>query len=262
MTLDSLEGRTMKGKSRIRGRGLLQVSVARLMMLVAMVALLWSAWLYHREYADVERSWVSIHLRDLHHDEAIQRRWAAENLDRAEADDVARVVTGLAGALGDPESQVSRAAARSLASVIQRRAANHTAALSGELDLAIRALVSALGDPRTEVRIAAVESVGKLADICRASPGAPGGSAATSAVLPEAKQAVAALLRAMRDPAFHVRAEAVRTLGRVGPSAGIDWGPIEEAAENDPAFEVRTAAINALTTGWLEQVRNEDVLGR
>ena len=238
------------------------------MVLVAVVAVLCSAWLYHREYADIERSWVSIHLRDLHHDEAVQRRWAAENLDRAEADDVARVVPGLAGAVGDPDWQVRRAAARSLANVIQRCAANPKRALIDEIDLAMRALVPALNDPRTEVRIAAMESVGKLGDICRTSPVALGRSAATSVVVPEAKQAAAALLRAMRDPAIHVRAEAVWSLARVGPSAGIDSGPIKEAAENDPAIEVRTAAIGALATGWPEHFRtlettiNTDVLGR
>jgi hypothetical protein len=72
----------------------------------------------------------------------------------------------------------------------------------------------------------------------------------------------------MRDPAIHVRAEAVWSLARVGPSAGIDWGPIKEAAENDPAIEVRTTAIGALATGWpqhfrtLESIFNQDVLGR
>jgi HEAT repeat protein len=104
----------------------------------------------------------------LHRNEAVQRRWAAEYLDRAEDDDVARVVSGLAGAVGDPDWQVRRAAARSLANVIQRCAAN----------------------PK-------------------------------------------------RDP-----------------------GAIKEAVENDPATEVRTAAMGALFTGWPEHSRNKDVLGR
>ena len=51
---------------RIAGRaiGLLQISVGRLMVLVAVMAGVCWAWLYHREYANIERSWVSIHLRD------------------------------------------------------------------------------------------------------------------------------------------------------------------------------------------------------
>jgi HEAT repeat protein len=151
---------------------------------------------------------------------------------------------------------------RSLANVIERCAAISKTALIGEIDLAMRALVPALGDARTEVRIAAMESVGKLGDICRAIPGARGGSAATSAVMPEANQAAAALLLAMRDPAIHVRAKAVWSLARVGPRAGIDWAPIKEIAQNDPASEVRTAAIGALFTGWPQHFRNEDVLGR
>ncbi len=237
--------------------GLFQVSVARLMVLVAVVAVLCSAWLYHREYADIERSWVSIHLRDLHHDEAIQRRGAAENLDRAEADDVARIVAGLAAAVGDPYWQVRRAAARSLANVIQRCAENSRGALIEEIGLAMRALVPVLSDPRAEVRIAAMESVAKLADICLESAGVPGRSAAPTVFVPEAKQAVAALLRAMHDQAIHVRVQAVRCLDRVGPLAGIDWGPIQEAVQNDPAIEVRNAA-----SGVLERSRNKDVLGR
>ena len=46
-----------------------------------MVAVLCSAWLYRREYADIDRSWVSIHLRALHQDEAVERR-RAELTDR------------------------------------------------------------------------------------------------------------------------------------------------------------------------------------
>ena len=63
-------------------------------------------------------------------------------------------------------------------------------------------------------------------------------------------------------PGDHVRAEAVWSLGFIGPSAGIDFHPIKEAAENDPTVEVRNAAIGALATGWLEYLHNQDVLSR
>jgi HEAT repeat protein len=252
----------MESQSRSHRRGLFQVSVARLMVLVAEVALLCAAGLYHGNYANNERSWVSIHLRDLHHDEAVRRRSAAENLDRAEADDLDRVVWGLAGAMDDPDWQVRCAAGRSLANVIQRCAANSKRLLIEQIDLAMRAVIPSISDPRTEVRIAAMESVGKLGDTCRASPGARGRSAAGSVVVPEAKQAAAALLRAMRDPAANVRARALWSLGHVGPSAGIDWRPINEAAENDPAIDVRSAAMGAMTTGWPQHIANKDVLGR
>jgi hypothetical protein len=72
----------------------------------------------------------------------------------------------------------------------------------------------------------------------------------------------------MHAPAVDVRAKVVWSLARIGPSAGIDWGPIQDAGENDPAIEVRTAAMNSLATGWpqhfwnLESLRNKDVLGR
>jgi hypothetical protein len=114
----------MEANTCIRSFRWFQVSVVRLMVFVAVVAALWTAWLYHREHADIERSWVSIHLRDLLDDDAVQRRGAAENLDQVEADDVGRVVSGLACAVGDPDWQVRRAAAHSLANVIQRCALN------------------------------------------------------------------------------------------------------------------------------------------
>jgi HEAT repeat protein len=262
MILDFREGRFMQAKSWGRGRWLFQVRVARLMVLVAVAAALCVAWLYHREYANIERSWVSMYLRNLHHDESLQRRRAAENLDRAEAGDVARVVSGLAGAMGDTDWQVRRGAARSLAGVIRNCVANHKRALIDEINLATRALIPALDDSREEVRIAAMESVGKLGYIYLAFPVTPGRSATSSVVVPEAKQIASALLRAMRDPAAHVRAKAVLSLAYVGPPAGIDPAPIIEAAENDPAIEVRNAAMGALFTGWPEYSYNEDVLGR
>jgi HEAT repeat protein len=291
----------MEAKTWSRGFRWYQVSVVRLMVFVAVVAVLWSAWLYHREHADIERSWVSIHLRDLLDDDAVQRRGAAENLDQVEADDAARVVSGLACAVGDPDWQVRRAAAHSLANVIQRCAANSKEKLIDEIDLAMRALIPALDDTSTEVRlanviqrcaanskeklideidlamralipalddtstevrIAAMRSVGRLGAICPSPRGGPGRSATTGVVMPQAKQAAAALLEAMHDPATHIRAEAIRSLGFIGPSAGIDFGPIKEAAENDPTIEVRNAAIGALTTGWLEELHNQDVLSR
>ena len=252
----------MEAKTWSRGFRWYQVSVVRLMVFVAVVAVLWSAWLYHREHADIERSWVSIHLRDLLDDDAVQRRGAAENLDQVEADDVARVVSGLACAVGDPDWQVRRAAAHSLANVIQRCAANSKEKLIDEVDLAMRALIPALDDTSTEVRIAAMRSVGRLGAICPSPRGGPGRSATTGVVMPQAKAAAAALLKAMRDPATHVRVAAIRSLGFIGPSAGIDFGPIKEAAENDPTLEVRNAANDALVTGWLEQLQNRDVLSR
>jgi hypothetical protein len=59
-----------------------------------------------------------------------------------------------------------------------------------------------------------------------------------------------------------MRATAVRCVAYVGPSAGIDPAPIKEAAENDPAIEVRSAAMAALFTDWPEYSYNEDVLSR
>jgi HEAT-like repeat len=255
----------MKAKTSSLGFRRFQVSVTRLMVLIAVADVLCSAWLYHHEHADIERSWVSIHLHDLQDDDAVRRRGAAENLDWAEADNVARVVSGLADAVGDPDWQVRRAAARSLANVIQRCAANSKGKLIDEIDLAMRALVPALDDTTTEVRIAAMRFVARLGDICQSPRAGPSRSATAGVVMPQAKQAAAALLEAMRDPATHGRAEAIGSLAFIGPPAGIDVGAIKVAAENDPTIEVRNAAIGALTTCWpeqFEQFHNQDVLSR
>jgi hypothetical protein len=164
MTLVS-RGGFMAAESRSRDVGRFRVSVARLMMLVGVVAVLSWAWLYRRDHADIERSWVSIRLRELDQSEPIQRRWAAEQLERAEAEDVARVVSGLAVAVGDPDWQVRRTAARSVAKVLERAAAKSKRVLIEEIARAMRALVPALDDACAEVRVAAMRSVGDLGAI-------------------------------------------------------------------------------------------------
>jgi hypothetical protein len=243
-----------------RCAGLFRIHLAGLMLVVAVGAVLCWAWLYNRQYASIERSWVSIHLHDLHHDDAAQRRRGAENLGQAEAADLTRVVPALALAVDDPDWQVRRGAVTSLAKVIRRHARNAQRDSIDEIRLAMRVLVPALDDRRTEVRIAAMGSVAELGDLFRAPPVGVGLSDAASVVVPEARRITDALSRAMRDTDAEVRAAALRPLGRIGPLAGLVPDQIENAAENDPAIEVRTAARAALYLGWPEHVRDVPVL--
>jgi HEAT repeat protein len=218
--------------------------------------------LYNHQYASIERSWVSIHLRGLHHDEAAQRVLAAENLGQAGVDDATRVVSALALALAldDSDWRVRRGVATSLTQVIRRSVGSSLRNSNDEIKLAMMVLLPALDDLRAEVRIAAMRSVSELADLRRASSVVPGSSTPASAVAPEVKRIAAALLRAMSDTDSEVRAEAVRSLRRIGPLAGLSAAPIERAADTDPALEVRSAARWALVGGWPEHSRNTDVL--
>jgi hypothetical protein len=78
--------------------------------------------------------------------------------------------------------------------------------------------------------------------------------------MPEAKSIAEALLRAIGDPTIAVRAEAFSSLAHIGPSAGIDPGPIKDAAENDPAIDVRRAAAGTLYAAWPQLIHSKDLL--
>ena len=101
-----------------RIRRLLQIRVSRLMVLIAIVGVVLSAWLFHRDYRSDQQAWTSSQILALNDRDAVRRRSAAENLYRVEHEDSSRTVAILAGALADSDWQVRRAAARSLASVI------------------------------------------------------------------------------------------------------------------------------------------------
>ena len=95
---------------RLRLVRLLQVRLSRLMVLIAIGAVLFSAWLYHRANRSEQQAWTSGQLRALSDPDAIHRRQAAENLYRVEPDNLARTVAVLAGALGDPDPNVRSSA--------------------------------------------------------------------------------------------------------------------------------------------------------
>jgi hypothetical protein len=90
---------------------LFQIRLSRLMVLVAIVAILLSAWMYSREHSSSERAWTSNQISTLTHGGAARRRQAAENLYHVEKEDLARTLLALAGALSDPDWTVRLAAA-------------------------------------------------------------------------------------------------------------------------------------------------------
>jgi hypothetical protein len=231
---------------------LFQVRLSRLMVLVAIAAVVLSAWLYNREYGSDQQAWTSSQILALSDSDAARRRQAAENLYRVERENLSRTVAALAGALADPNWQVRRAAARSIATIIRAAVASSGRSpdrdLTGDIDLAVRVLIPAFRDPRDEVRIEAQQALGTLFETSRSNASAPSVPLTTT----ETKAALKAVSREMRDSSPQVRAQAVWAFARVGPIAGAINDAVEDLAENDPERSVRIAALDALRTSWPE----------
>lgn len=225
-------------------------TVRRMMVAVAVAAVVLSAWLYHVENENVSRSLTGIQLRALGESDAAHRRRAVENLSSVDADDLGRVVSALTVALRDDDWQVRRAAARSLAASIRQRVGARKGAVEEEVDAATRSLIRAFDDPRPEVRLEAVEAVGILHDTITIPPSVPAGRSLTVTIGTKDGRAVAPLVRAMRDPDSRIRAAAIRSLARAGPPSGAAPDPVLEALEHDPDDRVRAAAVGALASGW------------
>jgi HEAT repeat protein len=235
---------------RLRLVRLLQVRLSRLMVLIALVAVLFSAWLYHRANRSDQQAWTSGQLSALSDPDAMRRRQAAENLYRVEPDNLARTVAALAGALGDPDRQVRRAAARTLPTVIRAAIGSSGAVTNGDwtadFELALRALTLACHDPRNEVQIEARRAVGTLFETAHASGSAPRVPLSKTAT----KEALDAMSRGMYDESPEVRAQALWSFARIGPIAGAGADPVKVIAESDPERSVQIAAIHALSEGW------------
>jgi HEAT repeat protein len=231
---------------------LFQIRLSRLMVLVAIAAVVLSAWLYNREYGSDQQAWTSSQILALSDSDAARRRQAAENLYRVERENLSRTVAALAGALADPNWQVRRAAARSIATIIRAAVASSGRSpdrdLTGDIDLAVRVLIPALRDPRDEVRIEAQQALGTLFETSRSNASAPSVPLTTT----ETKAALKAVSREMRDSSPQVRAQAVWAFARVGPIAGAINDAVKDLAENDPQQKVRIAALDALRTSWPE----------
>jgi hypothetical protein len=73
---------------RLRLIRLLQIRLSRLMLLVAVVAVLSSAWMYHWENRSDDRAWTSSQILALNDSDVARRRQAAENIYRVELADL------------------------------------------------------------------------------------------------------------------------------------------------------------------------------
>jgi HEAT repeat protein len=254
--LGSTAGCPSDAKTRwLRISRLFQIRLSRLMVLIAIAAVFFAAWLFIRQNANDQRAWTSSQMVALSGGDAAQRRQAAENLYRVEPDDVARTVAMLAGALADPDWQVRQAAARSIASTIGSLGGITNGALVDQIDLAATALIAACDDTRAEVRIKAMESLGKLYELPRVPRSARAAPMARTATGSQASRASDTLLRAMQDKSPPVRAQAVWSFARVGRISGAVDDPLKDIVENDPERKVRIAAIQALSVGWPEDPR-------
>jgi len=222
------------------------------MALIAVGAILFSAWLYHYENRSDQQAWTSSQILALRDPDGARRRQAAENLYRVEPENLARTVAALAGALADPDWAVRRAAARSLPAAIRTAigssGGNPNADLTADTDLAVRALIPVCRDSRDEVRIEARQALGMLFEKAP-FPGSAGSVPLTRAATEAALDAVSP---EMQDVSPQVRAQAVWSFARVGPVAGAGDDAVKEIAENDPERKVRIAALHALSVGWPE----------
>jgi HEAT repeat protein len=245
---------------RIRISRLFQIRLSRLMVLVAISAVLLSAWLFNREYSNSQHAWTNSQIVALSERDATRRREAAENLHNVERDDLARTVSVLAGALTDPDWQVRHAAAQSLAAAIGSSGGITNSSLIDDINLAARALIPVCDDSHDKVRLRAIQSLGRLFDsppLPRSGRKAPPASRPTVA---EARRGAGTLSRAMRDPSPQLRAQAVWSFARVGRICGEVADPVKAMAENDPDRKVRIAALDALGVGWPEDTLFVSVL--
>ena len=220
-------------------------TVRRMMVAVAVMALLLSAWQYRLENASIDRSLMAIQLRAFAGGDAAQRRMALEDLAHSGPDD--RVLPALAAGLADGDWQVRLAAASSLGAV--GRGWVWSGAADEKIDRAMRALISAFDDARAEVRIEAMRSLEAIYAPARPRWN-PGLRAAGATFEATERRAVALLLRQMSDSDPAIRTAAVRAFSRVGPAAGAAPDPVVRIMLSDPEREVRTAAAGALPTGW------------
>jgi HEAT repeat protein len=229
-----------------------QIRLSRLMALIAIVAVLFSAWMFNRDHATTQRAWTMFQLRGLSDSDATRRREAAENLHSVDLDDLARTARALAGALDDPDWQVRHAAAHSLPTAIARLDVFTNGDLTAIIELAVRALIPLCDDTRDEVRFEAIQALGMLYDTTRPPRSPRSAPIANTATGAQARRAAQTLSKALQDKSPKMRAQAIWSFARAGRIGGAAVGPVKEMFENDPDRQVRVAAVNALAVGWPE----------
>ena len=224
-----------------------RLTVGRLMILLAILAVLLAAGVYHRQNSDVDRAMIHADLRALTRGDALARRRAAEDLGEAKPNDYALIFSALAAAtLGDVAPEVRRAAVRSLGKVLAASipppkwtGAYVRSPLGGSDDeaAAIRAMIRALTDARPEVRRDAVNSFHQLENRVTISPEIDG-------------QAAPTLDRLLGDADPSTRSSAIWALSWLSfpPPSGRDRAI--SLLTSDPDLGVRLAAVQALVHGW------------
>src|ERR1700678_451322 len=98
---NSVAHRTDAAVRRPRISRLFQIRLSRLMILIAVGAVVCSAWSYHHQNRNDQQAWTSSQIVALSDPDSARRRQGAENLYRVEADNLTRTVAVLAGALSD-----------------------------------------------------------------------------------------------------------------------------------------------------------------
>jgi HEAT repeat protein len=230
----------------------MRITVARLMLLIALVAVVLSAWLFNRQHSSVERAWVSNQITALGDADATKRVEGAESLRVVDRDDLPRAIPALIGGMSDADWRVRRAAARGLADGIGRHGGVRNGDLGSEIELATSALIPVFDDPNALVQIAAIGAVGVLHDTFLSTPLANGDPFAQAAIGPQGKRARQSLNRMIKAAAPEVRAQTLWTLARLERLSGGGSALFREYGAQDSSLTVRLAAIRALVQGWPE----------
>jgi len=217
-----------------------RLTVGRLMLAIAALAVLLAAGMYRWQNSDVDQSMTSTNLRAIARGDAPARRQAAIKLAGMKPSNPDPVLAALAGAaVGDAAPEVRQAAVSSLgvvlaASVRARVGNSPETTQESEADvLPTRAIIRAMSDPRPEVRCDAVGALGAI----------PATPKLTSAVVPT-------LLRLFDDADVATRAGAVMHFCWLKEPPIEARGRVVAMMERDPEVKVRVAAIQALVYGW------------
>ena len=232
-----------------------RLTVGRLMIAIALLALVLGAVLYARDHADVERAMVTADLRSLNQDNPAERRRAANGLGMTAMTNPAPAAARLAAVvLGDPDPEVRQVAAGSLGRVLVAWARGKPAPVAvpgvpgnqarplGDADdeaSAVRALLRALGDPDDNVRHAAVEAFSRLQN-----------GVELAAVLDAESFAVLDRLLLNPESGSDTRKNAVWCLARMVKPTPEGRTRVLVTMKTDPDPGVRALAYRSLVQGW------------
>lgn len=234
-------------------QGFLRIGVGKLMLLSGACTVLFWAWLFHRENANSDTAVTNFNISQLNHDDSKQRLMGAENLYRVAPENLGRTVLALAGAIGDTDWKVRRAAASSMVIAIGNCAERRKGEVKEEIDLATAALLRDFHDPNAEARARVVNGIGNL-QISMASSWSPPPSTPTIQLGPDAKRVLGPLRAMMKDTDARVRECAFYSYACVAHANMEEPEPILDFIENDVSPIVRTHAIHYLMRIWRAQL--------